>query len=79
MKPNAAMNTAAPVAPRPYWYMGEMRTQTGRRPTSLMVHLEGHGPRRIYRSDFNGRYFYILKRRRVFVELANIFDLLTVR
>ncbi len=75
MTPNAAMETCAPVAPSPYWYAGKVHKQFSRRATSLMVHIQGHGPRRIYRSDFTRRYFYILKSRRIAADVPAILQL----
>ena len=75
IQPNAAMHTVPPKAPQPYFYAGERRTQFANRPTSLMVHIQGHGPRRIYRGDFNNRYFYILGSRRIFVNVETILEL----
>jgi len=79
MTPNAAMKTVPPKAPRPYVYMGQLRKETPRRPTDLMVHIEGHGPRRIYRSDFTRNYFYILGKRRVNVDPLEILRILAKR
>ena len=32
--------------------------------TSLMLHIEGHGPRRVYQFPKSGRCFVVVKRRR---------------
>lgn len=66
MRPNAAMETKAPKAPRPFFYAGAFRNPTVH-PTSIMVHIEGHGPRRIY-SGPRG-FFYWLNRRRVRIDI----------
>lgn len=79
MQPNAAMQTAMPQAPRPYFYAGQWRGRDDKfpkRPTSLMIHIEGHGPRRVYRGDHTNRYFYLLKSRRVEVNIHAVLQLL---
>lgn len=75
MKPNAAMETTPPVSPKPFFYMGARRTEFSKRPTSLMVHVAGHGPRRVYRSDYTGGYFYILGCRKVQANVEEILRL----
>ncbi len=75
IRPNAAMETTAPVGPKPFWQMGRIRTQFAKRPTSLMVHIAGHGPRRVYRSDWSGGYFYILGTRKVGVDMDEVLRL----
>ncbi len=74
---NAAMQTAVPTVPRP----GIMKHFTGshlmrKRPTSIMVHVKGHGARRIYRSDFNNRYFILLNTRRVEIQMRDALQLI---
>lgn len=73
--PNAAMETTAPVGPTPFFYMGHVRTRFAKRPTSLMVHIAGYGPRRVYRSDWTGRYFYILGTRKVQANVEEVLRL----
>jgi len=75
MTPNAAMKTRPPKAPRPFFAYGRWQETTIKRPTSLMVHIEGHGPRRVYRSDNTGRYYYMLDNRRVPADIDEILRL----
>ena len=79
MRPNAAMQTIPPKVSHP----AILRWATGselmaKRPTSLMVHVESHGPRRIYRSDSTQRYFYIVLRKRIYVDVNDILEMLRV-
>lgn len=79
MTPNAAMETTPPKAPHPFYAHGRWYGHDNKyanRPTSLMVHIEGHGPRRIYRSDYTSRYYYILKRRKIVIDVQAILRLL---
>lgn len=69
---NAAMQTAVPDAPCGYFAHGRWHTTTSKRPTSLMVHITGRGPRRVYRSDHTGRYYIIIRGRRLPVDPADI-------
>lgn len=77
MQPNAAMHTALPKVPHP----GIQEHYTGsrlmaRRPTSIMVHVKGHGPRRIYRGDWNNKYFYVLQKSRIEIDVRDVLKLI---
>lgn len=69
-----AMRTGLPKPPKFTYIAGRPmivhpdEVSSGKRPTSLMIHLAGHGPRRIYRVDWNARYFYILRGRKIFMD-----------
>jgi len=68
---DAAMETSLRPAPVFYRY-GRREMTTYKLPTTMMVHVEGHGPRRVYCSiGTNFRpwpeYYIIIKNRRVAV------------
>ena len=79
MQPNAAMRTTPPKAPGPFYSQGLRSVVFAKRPTDMMVHVAGHGPRRIYRSDHTGRYYFILARRRVAIDPAVVLRLIRER
>lgn len=74
---NAAMNTVVPKeAPLvPDGFGGRLRRlgfeERGKRTTSLMVHIEGMGPRRVY-TNGHGHYWILCGKRRVQVELQAV-------
>ena len=74
---NAAMNTVVPKeAPLvPDGFGGRLRRlgfdERGKRTTSLMVHVEGQGPRRVY-TNGHGYYWIMSGKSRVQVELQAV-------
>ncbi|AAT69518.1 gp42 [Alphaproteobacteria phage PhiJL001] len=72
---NAAMKTALP---RPGWIPYRLRGSwsrggvPGKQPTDLMVHVAGHGPRRVYHNVYRGGYFIIHRGRRQYVDINEV-------
>jgi hypothetical protein len=70
----AAMNTAAPTTGRPFFKYGRI-CQPSTRATSLMIHVERLGPRRVYRHEWTGRYFCKADGRRRYLDDAEVLRL----
>lgn len=67
---SGAMETARPGNDR-FWAFGQWR-ERATLSTSLMVHIEGKGPRRVYISRRTGQSFIVMKRRRRYLSEAEL-------
>ena len=70
---NAAMHTVAPKAATP-WQERMYPSVAWRRGTSLMVHVAGHGARRVYRSD-RGTYYVVVGKSRHAVDMGHVLSI----
>ncbi len=67
---NAAMHTVAPKGATP-WQERMYPGIKSKRGTSLMVHVAGHGARRVYRSD-RGSYYVVVGKARHAVDMGDV-------